>query len=627
MRVWKVWYDDARNHLRHNMERDTPGEEHDRQLFKYVVDVEKEEDEQHRLALQQHIHYNENMKKVEHQQQQEQQAEEQEAEEHQKSVFAVGAQCRASNIVDQSSSIPLRKPPNNKRDLCMTPAAIRARKRRKTKKNVTGEKYFRKNLKQKRLDRQQQELREEEDDEEDGDKKEVEKESKEDNGSNKNILGAVATNSQIERQHGTDPNKGEATATAGTASISSFPSALLSQQQQKMFEDLFDAYNAADAGMVKKSNIDSSFSLKRSSLSPFSPSKGVNSIGQLRGRKTSNEINNEKGDDEGDIYPPFISLGKRDDTDWKKQEVVQVSSIVTESTDATCKGDYAQGLPKPIRILDNSHSSQEQNGHGQQEQHQQQCPQAGNKNAKADPATNGATSIMHSSFSIINNVPTGVEIGTNTLKKNTTKQKGSSESAEKEMERMIESSSTSSFQNNEGYQIKASTPRSSASVIKIAVPEKKQTGVNIIKCNDDWNTVYSKLMIMGWSVVSGKGLSAFFYVHPSFAGRKKADIMKEGVPGRDYMDNENELKMYCRIHYGWLGELLGGTNSNYWLNPIQNSGTGYLGNSGSSSVGESTKNQGGKEMSSEGGTNTEDMSSFRKRRRSRSKIADSLPPE
>eukprot|EP00957_Ditylum_brightwellii_P038580 2916770-Ditylum_brightwellii.AAC.1 len=82
IRVWKVWYDDARNHLRH-MERDTPGEEHDRQLFKYVVDVEKEEDEQHRLALQQHIHYNENMKKVEHQQQQEQQAEEQEAEEHQ----------------------------------------------------------------------------------------------------------------------------------------------------------------------------------------------------------------------------------------------------------------------------------------------------------------------------------------------------------------------------------------------------------------------------------------------------------------------------------------------------------------------------------------------------------------
>mmetsp|Transcript_9206 Transcript_9206/g.13165 ORF Transcript_9206/g.13165 Transcript_9206/m.13165 type:complete len:98 (+) Transcript_9206:756-1049(+) len=58
MRVWKVWYDDARNHLRHNMERDTPGEEHDRQLFKYVVDFEKEEDEheQHRLALQQHIH-------------------------------------------------------------------------------------------------------------------------------------------------------------------------------------------------------------------------------------------------------------------------------------------------------------------------------------------------------------------------------------------------------------------------------------------------------------------------------------------------------------------------------------------------------------------------------------------
>ena len=68
-----------------------------------------------------------------------------------------------------------------------------------------------------------------------------------------------------------------------------------------------------------------------------------------------------------------------------------------------------------------------------------------------------------------------------------------------------------------------------------------------------WKDAMRFLFEKGWTYITGDGLTALFYVSPQFTRLKKREVMKTGVRGTDYCD-EDQLKNYCRREYGWRGE-------------------------------------------------------------------------
>eukprot|EP00579_Thalassiosira_antarctica_P010503 CAMPEP_0201914916 /NCGR_PEP_ID=MMETSP0903-20130614/4974_1 /ASSEMBLY_ACC=CAM_ASM_000552 /TAXON_ID=420261 /ORGANISM="Thalassiosira antarctica, Strain CCMP982" /LENGTH=496 /DNA_ID=CAMNT_0048450401 /DNA_START=121 /DNA_END=1608 /DNA_ORIENTATION=+ len=66
-----------------------------------------------------------------------------------------------------------------------------------------------------------------------------------------------------------------------------------------------------------------------------------------------------------------------------------------------------------------------------------------------------------------------------------------------------------------------------------------------------WPDMWNKMKSEGWSHIDGSGLIAWFYLHPTCAGMKKTEILKEKKEGTDYFTNDEDVKWYARVNLGW----------------------------------------------------------------------------
>ena len=66
-----------------------------------------------------------------------------------------------------------------------------------------------------------------------------------------------------------------------------------------------------------------------------------------------------------------------------------------------------------------------------------------------------------------------------------------------------------------------------------------------------WKAMWENMKADGWTHMTGWGLIAWIYVHPTWAGRKKHELQNEGKDGVDYFSSEESLKRYARRHLNW----------------------------------------------------------------------------
>jgi len=58
----------------------------------------------------------------------------------------------------------------------------------------------------------------------------------------------------------------------------------------------------------------------------------------------------------------------------------------------------------------------------------------------------------------------------------------------------------------------------------------------------NWGDMWNRMSEQGWGWIDGDGLVDWYYVHPTFAGRSKSEIMKKGKEGNDYCLKESAMR-------------------------------------------------------------------------------------
>ena len=74
--------------------------------------------------------------------------------------------------------------------------------------------------------------------------------------------------------------------------------------------------------------------------------------------------------------------------------------------------------------------------------------------------------------------------------------------------------------------------------------------------NMSWTDLQSQMRREGWGYKKGNRLVAWFWVHPSAAKLKKADMLRLCTEGVHYFATERDLKKYATEHLGWAGEVI-----------------------------------------------------------------------
>ena len=68
-----------------------------------------------------------------------------------------------------------------------------------------------------------------------------------------------------------------------------------------------------------------------------------------------------------------------------------------------------------------------------------------------------------------------------------------------------------------------------------------------------WTEMEMQMKDDGMWYLPGTGLESFWWVHPTFQGLKKNELMQQCKEGEDYFRNEESLKLYAKKHLGWAG--------------------------------------------------------------------------
>jgi len=68
---------------------------------------------------------------------------------------------------------------------------------------------------------------------------------------------------------------------------------------------------------------------------------------------------------------------------------------------------------------------------------------------------------------------------------------------------------------------------------------------------ESWNHVWEEMRENGWEWVRGKGLVSYYYIFPGGENPVKNRCAVEKI---DYFTSEDDVKIYAREHYNWIGE-------------------------------------------------------------------------
>mmetsp|Transcript_11814 Transcript_11814/g.25906 ORF Transcript_11814/g.25906 Transcript_11814/m.25906 type:complete len:893 (-) Transcript_11814:67-2745(-) len=69
-----------------------------------------------------------------------------------------------------------------------------------------------------------------------------------------------------------------------------------------------------------------------------------------------------------------------------------------------------------------------------------------------------------------------------------------------------------------------------------------------------WSHLWAQMRRAGWKYIVGNELVAWYFIHPSAAEMKKADILRECTDGIHYFSTEEAVHRYAMRHLGWAGD-------------------------------------------------------------------------
>ena len=70
-----------------------------------------------------------------------------------------------------------------------------------------------------------------------------------------------------------------------------------------------------------------------------------------------------------------------------------------------------------------------------------------------------------------------------------------------------------------------------------------------------WTEMYNQMKDEGLKHITGDGLNAYWWVHPSYVGMKKTQLVKQCKEGEDYFKSEESIMHYAKNKLGWAGEI------------------------------------------------------------------------
>jgi hypothetical protein len=142
---------------------------------------------------------------------------------------------------------------------------------------------------------------------------------------------------------------------------------------------------------------------------------------------------------------------------------------------------------------------------------------------------------------------------------------------DEEVERCFDDTSSKQSSNSNGFQLhekqhsptkrKAEdiAPDVSVSVSVAKVPEAEPRKIACLTAARDptmsWAEMELQMKDDGLKHLSGTGLSSYWWVHPTYAGMKKNDIVKQCKEGEDYFTSTESLQLYAKNKLGWGGEI------------------------------------------------------------------------
>ena len=71
----------------------------------------------------------------------------------------------------------------------------------------------------------------------------------------------------------------------------------------------------------------------------------------------------------------------------------------------------------------------------------------------------------------------------------------------------------------------------------------------------NWTDMWTNMKDQGWNWMTGGGLVDRYYVHPNFARRNKAEVLKKGKEGEDYFVSEEAVMRYAKKYLGFRGRV------------------------------------------------------------------------
>jgi len=74
--------------------------------------------------------------------------------------------------------------------------------------------------------------------------------------------------------------------------------------------------------------------------------------------------------------------------------------------------------------------------------------------------------------------------------------------------------------------------------------------------------MWVKMKASGWTHIAGSGLVLWYSMHPTCAGLKKKELLRDKKEGIDYFTSQEDLKQYAKLYLGWLGDGVGADSPN-----------------------------------------------------------------
>jgi len=68
-----------------------------------------------------------------------------------------------------------------------------------------------------------------------------------------------------------------------------------------------------------------------------------------------------------------------------------------------------------------------------------------------------------------------------------------------------------------------------------------------------WVTLWAHMHSRGWGYFAGNDPNTWYWVHPSAAKMKKADMLRRCMEGMQYFATKEDIQNYARKHLGWTG--------------------------------------------------------------------------